>query len=176
MTESCLAMKIADYWPFMTVCICALLLVMIALAALLLLKEQGKLVDSWKIRHPVLNGMNRRNGESKQQTELQFFRIGRDIEVQSFSLFPDCWYTVGGGKKADFVLCGEDHRLEELHFRMRRNGSVLLLETLDGETSVNGVPIRQLGAVQVYSTDLIRAGSYEYRVIFSSREERENDQ
>ena len=40
------------------------------------------------------------------------------------------------------------------------------------ETFVNGVPIRALGEVPMRSGELIRAGSFEYRVLLEHSEDR----
>lgn len=108
------------------------------------------------------------------QMDMQFFRIGREYFIRKERLQSNHWFSVGSGTDADVSLDPEDRKLGQRHFRINISGSVLLVAALEGETFVNGVPIRKLGTVQAYSGDLIRAGSHEYRVIFAPSEEKEN--
>lgn len=164
---------ISVYWPLWLVCICGIVLIVIAFLALLLIKGQNDLPATWKLHHAVKK-RNERLRRTNQETEIQFFRIGRDGEAKKVSVKSQTWISVGAGEKAAFCLDTDDKKLAERHFQICVNGSVLMVASLDEETFVNGVPIRKLGTVQAYSGDLIRAGSYEYRVIFSPSEEKEN--
>lgn len=163
---------ISAYWPLLLVGICGIVLVVIAIMALLLLKGS----DNLSALRAVLekNEQFRRNGLDEGEIYVQFFRIGRDGVVQKVKVEPQKWFTVGSGDAADICLDSNDPKLAEKHFRIHIKGEILSVSTLELETFVNGVPITKLGAVQAYSGDLIRAGSHEYRVIFSRGEEREN--
>lgn len=172
-----LSVGISAYWPFVLVFVCGLILVVIALMALLLLKDQNDYPEAWKLLHSVLNVTNQGKKKSGtaviQKVEVQFFRIGRDAEAKKGMITLKEWISVGSGKNVDFCLDADDKKLAERHFQICINGSVLMVAPLNEETFVNGVPIRKLGTVQAYSGDLIRAGSHEYRVIFSPCDEKE---
>ena len=171
MRNTALSVSISVYWPFWLVCICAVILVMIALLALLLLRGTDDFSVTGKVLHAVLDRKKqewqRSQISDRQPVHVQFFRIGRDGDTRDASLLPDVWYDIGSSEKADFCLDPDDPKLSQKHFRLCINGSAMTVISLEKETFVNGVPIQSLGKILVCSGDLIRAGSYEYRVIFS---------
>ena len=178
MRNTVLAAGISVYWPLWLVCICGVILVIIAILALLLIKGPNELPATWKMLHVVLDktehGMKRAKASADRKINVRFYRIGRDGDAEEVSLIPQKWCSVGSGDEADFCLSADDQRLAGKHFQFCIRGNSLLVNALEQETFVNGVPIQKLGKVHVYNGDLIRAGSYEYRVIFSHSEEKEN--
>lgn len=173
-----LAMENSLYWSFGLVCLCGVVLLIIAGLALLLVKGETDAPSGWKMIQAVSNRKKKNPSERRKlpevQMDMQFFRIGREYFIRKERLQSNHWFSVGSGTDADVSLDPEDRKLGQRHFRINISGSVLLVAALEGETFVNGVPIRKLGTVQAYSGDLIRAGSHEYRVIFAPSEEKEN--
>lgn len=173
-----LSAEISVYWPLWLACVCGVILVIIALMALLLIKGSDGLPTTNKVLLAVLDRgkQGKRYGKtlSEQPVDVHFFRIGRDGEEKVLSLMPQVLCSVGSGKTADFCLDPDDRKLAEKHFRLFISETVLFTESLEKETFVNGVPIQKLGKIRIYSGDLIRAGSHEYRVMFSLGDEKEN--
>ena len=176
MTNTALSSGIGAYWPLLLVGICGIVLVIIALLALLLLKESRDFSVTWKLLHTVRDrkGQGSRKPKTEHPVDVCFYRIGRDSDVLKVSLVPQWWYVVGSDGKNDICLDAKDTNLTGKHFKMRIRKERLWVEALEGETFTNGVPIRKLGAVSIGSGDLIRAGSHEYRVIFPFGDEKEN--
>ncbi len=170
--NSILSATISAYWPIWLVFISGVILFVIAVLALLLISGQTDFSTALK-KLPMLS-IPKKTNTQKDLIEVQFFRIGRDSDARKESIAPNQWFSIGSDKKADFCLDTEDPKLAGFHFRMFINKSSLLLEAIDKETFVNGVPIRKLGTVQASSGDLVRAGSHEYRVILLPCEEKEN--
>ncbi len=154
------------YWSFGLVCIGGAFLIVIAVCALMLL-----LGESPREHRPRRLAWSQSEDTGDRTITLQFFRIGQVGQERMGHFAPNQWYTVGAAKKADFRLDADDIQLADIHFRICIDQGVALVEPLEAETFVNGVPIRKLGTVKARSGDLIRAGSYEYRVMFSSCKE-----
>lgn len=176
MTNTAFSSGIAAYWPLLLVGVCGVVLLIIAVLALLLIKGSTELPATWKLMHAVIEKKEQEKKEIPEYKTIsvQFFRIGRDGEAKEVLLQPDKWILVGSGEHADFCLEKDDHKLAEKHFRICIKRGLMSVASLEQETFVNGVPIRKLGVVQICSGDLIRAGSHEYRVVFSPGEEKEN--
>lgn len=168
---------ISVYWPLWLVCVCGIILVAFALFALMLLKGQSDIPTARKWFRPG-PGKKRERQQTElsadRNIELRFFRIGRDADAQIAQIVTGQWFSVGSGKDADICLAADDRKLAQKHFRLCISGDVLTVAALEKETFVNGVPIRQRNNVPVQSGDLIRAGSHEYRVMFSMCEEKES--
>lgn len=166
------------YWPFWLVCIGGVVLVIIAILALLLVKGHMDYPDGKKkpspemppeepkpaAQPPVENAPAARP-PAASPTTLTFVRIGRLSREVSTPIVPQRWLTVG--RAADFCLDGQDLNLADVHFRVRLTGETLWVEAVEKETFVNGVPTWQLGMIAMESGSLLRAGSYEYRVMLS---------
>ncbi len=178
MKNSILSAGLYIYWPIGLACAGGVILVIIAVLALLLIKGQTEVPTAQKSFHAVPdqkeNEENKQKSSAEEQIEVQFFRIGHDMDVRKKVFVQNQWYSVGSGGKVDFCLDVNDCKLEEIHFRICIDKLTLLVAAVGGETFVNGVPIQKLGVIQAYSGDLIRAGSHEYRVIFLPYREREN--
>lgn len=168
-----LSAGISAFWPVWLVCIGGVALIVIALLALLLLKGEQDAPAVWKLFPAVRNkkdGGAHQGVSAGEPVEVRFYRLGLSTSVKSRQFLPDQWFVVGSDKKADFCLDPEDPRLEPAHFRICIKGTALMVSAMEQETFVNGVPIRQLGTVYAASGDLIRAGGYEYRVMFGDKE------
>ena len=178
MEHTALSAAISVYWPFWLVCVCAVILLLIALLALLLIRGTDDIPVTRKVLNAVLDRKIQEQQQSqasdKQPIRVQFFRIGRDGDAREAFFSRDVWHDIGSGKKADFCLDADDPKLSQKHFKFCISGTAMTIVSLEKETFVNGVPIQSLGKIQVYSGDLIRAGSYEYRVIFSHSNEKES--
>lgn len=74
--------------------------------------------------------------------------------------------TVGRNQKANVVLNENDTKLSGIHFVMLWDGQKIYLWDMQSRngTSVNGVVVNQLGRVLVQNGDVLRVGSYEYRM------------
>ncbi len=174
MNNSIVSSAISAYWPIWLVCISGVILLIIAVLALLLISGPTNFPTALK-KLPFLSRAEGKNNYTQEAlVEIQFFRIGRNSDARKDSFPINRWLSIGSDKKADFCLDTNDPKLAGIHFRMFIKKSSLLIEAIHEETFVNGVPIRKLGAVQVGNGDLVRAGSHEYRVIFSSCGEKEN--
>lgn len=167
---------LTKFLPLVLVGVGAVLLLVIAVLALALLrgKDRAERPASGKpMTHPV---RVRQAGDVLRPVGISFFRIGVSAEAKKIDLIPNLWVSVGSGGKADICLNSEDRRLEHEHFKIRLSGDTLQVAAAAGETAVNGIPIGQLGEVPLVSGELLRAGSYEYRVIFPTEGEGEKKQ
>lgn len=164
-----LATGISAYWPFWLVCVGGVALLVIGLLALLLLSGKQDFPRTRRENLPFSRGKpDHSPGQLPKETQskLQFVRIGKHSSVKSATLSENQWHTVG--RAADICLDAEDGKLADVHFRICLRGDALLVAAVEAETFVNGVPIRGLGTVSMQSGEQLRAGSYEYRLIFSS--------
>lgn len=169
-----LAAGINACWPLWLVCVGGVILVIIAILALLLLTGHTDFPTTRRINRPFSNpisGASGQEGAVDSPIEIQFIRMGIYSNVKSMVLTKKQWITVG--KNADFCLDDQDKQLSDVHFRICLTGDTLLVAAVE-ETFVNGVPIRQLGAVPMQSGEQLRAGGYEYRVVFLSWKGRES--
>lgn len=170
-----LAAGINAYWPLWLVCAGGVILVIIAILALLLLTGHTDFPTTRKTNLPFIkpiSGASGPEGALESPIEIQFIRMGIYSNVKRLVLAPNQWITVG--KSADFCLDDQDKKLSAVHFRICHTAEALLVAAVEEETFVNGVPIRQLGAVPMQSGEQLRAGGYEYRVVFSSWKGRES--
>jgi len=165
------------YWPFILVGVCGVILVAISVFAFLLIKGHPD-PSPEKRKTPALPS-GKRSKKSKhsslsvQMAEVSFYRIGHINDVRNTTVPTNQWISVGSGSSAGFRLDPDDQKLASGHFQIQISDSVRLVEAAEAETFVNGVPISKLGPVYAASGDLIRAGSFEYRIIISSGVEKE---
>ena len=80
--------------------------------------------------------------------------------------------TLGRDSRADFVLNPNDKKLSGVNTRVSMRDQYLLVTDAGSTngTAVNGVPLTREMTVKLTDNGLLRMGSYEYRVHFSSRE------
>lgn len=162
-----------DFLPLVLVGVGAVILLVIAVLALVLLRGNGEHPEPGRtMQNPVLTAQGQ-TGNFLKPVCLSFFRIGASSEAKRMDVMPDLWVSVGSDRKADICLDSENLRLERQHFRLCLTGDTLWVAAGAGEIAVNGVPIGHLGNVPMSSGELLRAGSYEYRVIFSTEGDRE---
>lgn len=98
---------------------------------------------------------------------VDFAAIGYEAVYFSIQMEEDRIYTLGRNSKADIIFNPEDKKLSGIHCRVRWRNKALDIwdeESTNG-TFVNGVPIRKLGMATVENGQMVRLGSYEYRVI-----------
>lgn len=156
---------ISAYWPFWLVCIGGVVLAVIALLALLLLTGKQDFPTTIRKNLPFIREKSDGSPEERPEearAQIQFVRIGRYPSEKCTEIFENQWLTVG--KTADFILDAADRKLADVHFRICLCRDRLLVSAVEGETFVNGVPIRELGPVPMASGEQLRAGGYEYRV------------
>lgn len=98
--------------------------------------------------------------------EVKFMAVGYGDKIFTFSLTEDKIMTIGRNRKADLVLNAEDRHLSSVHCKVRCKGNVMNIWDMNSQngTYVNGVPIKEMGMAMVYHGDIVRMGSYEYRV------------
>ena len=89
----------------------------------------------------------------------------------SFMIYENQQNTFGRDRRAMNILNGEDTHLSGVHFSiMVRNGMYGVRdENSSNGTFLNGVSITGKGWTKFQSTDKIRAGGYEYRVIIEEQ-------
>lgn len=162
---------ITNYLPLILVGAGAVILLMIAVAALLMLRGQKNACPAEKpTLHPV---QTKQPGAGHlMPVEISFHQIGKMEKVSRIAVVPELWVSVGMDSKADICLNPSD----QIRFRLCMTARFLRVAATAGEIAVNGVPIEKLGDVPLASGDLLRVGSYEYRVIYPTAEEREMKQ
>lgn len=103
--------------------------------------------------------------------EVKFTAIDHENIVFALNIPEEKAVTIGRNKKADLVLNAEDKHLSSVQCKvccMQNAMNVWDMNSQNG-TFVNGVPIRQIGMATVQNNDVIRMGSYEYRVNIMKR-------
>lgn len=86
-----------------------------------------------------------------------------------------CWYitleegkrmTLGRDKRADIIIGDGDKKISGIHCAVKWENGTLYVWDLDSTngTFVNGVPIQGMGKVAVHEGEVIRIGTYEYRI------------
>ena len=103
--------------------------------------------------------------------EVKFTAINHEDVVFTLNVPEEKTVTIGRNKKADLVLNAEDKHLSSVQCKvccMQNAMNVWDMNSQNG-TFVNGVPIRQIGMATVQNNDVIRMGSYEYRVNIMKR-------
>lgn len=98
--------------------------------------------------------------------EVKFTAINHENIVFVLDIPEGKTVTIGRNKKADLVLNPEDKHLSSVQCKvycMQNAINVWDMNSQNG-TYVNGVPIKQIGMATVQNSDVIRMGSYEYRI------------
>lgn len=98
--------------------------------------------------------------------KVKFTAIDHENIVFTLNIPEEKAVTVGRNNKADLVLNPEDKHLSSVQCRVlcRQNAMNVWDMNSQNGTFVNGVPIKQIGMATVQNNDVIRMGSYEYRV------------
>lgn len=101
--------------------------------------------------------------------QVKFAAIGYENIVFILSIPEEKMLTIGRDDKADLVLNPSDRNLSSVHCRVRCMKDKMNVWDMDSQTGtfVNGVSVRQIGMATVKDKDIIRMGSYEYRVFIS---------
>ena len=168
-----LASGAAAYWPFWMVGLGGALLVVIGRLALIWLpKSEERRRDDMDPYGPVERLREEEPPEPPRQEKVLLARLGKQRQSVLCQVATDRWTSFGS--QGDCILPGagqRDPKLKREHFYLRLKGGGFLVRPGKGETFVNGVPIRALGQVPLRSGELIRAGSFEYRVLLEHGEE-----
>lgn len=172
-TVSQLKLPPVTYWPFWLVVGCGVILISVAILAAVIITIKEERHEEKK---PEKLDMKQKTLQAGvvlgEPVVLQFVSIGRNLPRVTVQAFPELWMTAGSGPRADIKL-NSDPNLKPIHFKICFSKGALLVKEAEGETYLQGIPIRQLGTVTMVSGDKLRAGSFEYRVTISPREESE---
>lgn len=173
---SVLAVGSAAYWPFWMVGLGGAVLLIVGLLALVWLpKIEERRRDEIDPYGPVEK--RREDKEPPREENVRFVRLGRQRQSVPCRIATDRWTSVGAHGACVLPGPGQpDPKLGREHFYIRLKGSGFLVRSGKGETFVNGVPIRPLGEVFLRDGELIRAGSYEYRVLLEKAGEMKNSE
>jgi len=103
--------------------------------------------------------------------EVKFTAIDHENIVFVLNIPEEKTVTIGRNKKADLVLNPEDKHLSSVQCRVHCMQNAMNVWDMNSQngTFVNGVPIRQIGMATVQNNDVIRMGSYEYRINIMKR-------
>lgn len=98
--------------------------------------------------------------------EVKFTAIDHENVTFTLNIPEEKQVTIGRNKKADLVLNPEDKHLSSIQCRVCCIQNAMNVWDMNSQngTFVNGVPIRQIGMATVQNNDILRMGSYEYRV------------
>ncbi len=104
--------------------------------------------------------------QSLPRLDIKMTAVGEKDNIHRIQLVKGQDMTLGRSKNAMILVDPEDKRLSSVHFAMRWDGAGVYIWDMDSSngTTVNGVAIDKLGRVAVRAGDLVKAGSYEYRV------------
>lgn len=103
--------------------------------------------------------------------EVQFIAIGHEGIVFTLHIPEGKTLTLGRNKKADLVLNPEDRHLSSVQCKVHCMQNVMNVWDMNSQngTFVNGVPIRKIGMATVQNGDVMRMGSYEYRIMITKK-------
>lgn len=98
--------------------------------------------------------------------EVKFTAIDHENVAFILNIPEEKPVTIGRNKKADLVLNPEDKHLSSVQCKVCCIQNAMNVWDMNSQngTFVNGVPIRQIGMATVQNNDILRMGSYEYRV------------
>lgn len=98
--------------------------------------------------------------------EVKFTAIDHENVTFTLNIPEEKQVTIGRNKKADLVLNPEDKHLSSVQCKVCCIQNAMNVWDMNSQngTFVNGVPIRQIGMATVQNNDILRMGSYEYRV------------
>lgn len=103
--------------------------------------------------------------------EVRFVAIDHEDVVFTLKIPEGKSVTIGRNDKADMVLNPNDRHLSSVQCRLYCKQGGMNVWDMDSrnDTFVNGVPIHKLGMATVQSGDVMRLGSYEYRVLIQKQ-------
>ena len=169
---SILASGAAAYWPFWMVGLGGAVLLIVGLLALVWLpKIEERSRDDVDPYGPVEK--IQKEPEPFRQENVCLARLGKQRQSVFCQVSTNSWTSFG--TNGDCILPGagqQDPKLGRVHFYLRLKDGGFMVRSGKRETFVNGVPIRALGEVPMRSGELIRAGSFEYRVLLEHSEDR----
>jgi len=101
--------------------------------------------------------------------EVRFVAIDHEDIVFTLKIPEGKAVTIGRNNKADMVFNPNDMRLSSVQCRLYCVQDCMNVWDMDSrnDTFVNGVPIHKIGMVTVQNGDVMRMGSYEYRVLIT---------
>lgn len=101
--------------------------------------------------------------------EVKFVAIDHEEIVFNLRLPEGRAVTIGRNNKADMVFNPNDRHLSSVQCRLCCKKGAINVWDMDSrnDTFVNGVPIRKIGMATVQNGDVMRMGSYEYRVFIA---------
>lgn len=99
--------------------------------------------------------------------EVRFVAIDHEDIVFTLKLQEGKAVTIGRNNKADMVFNPNDRHLSSVQCRLCCRQGAMNVWDMDSrnDTFVNGVPIHKIGMATVQNGDVMRLGSYEYRVL-----------
>lgn len=103
--------------------------------------------------------------------EVKFIAVGYESKEVRLFLPEGKILTLGRNQKANLVLDAKDTHLSSIHCKIRCMQNIINIWDMDSQngTFVNGVPVKKLGMAIVNNEDIVRMGSYEYRVYITKK-------
>ena len=103
--------------------------------------------------------------------EVRFVAIDHEDIVFTLKLQEGKAVTIGRNNKADMVFNPNDRHLSSVQCRLCCRQGAMNVWDMDSrnDTFVNGVPIHKIGMATVQNGDVMRLGSYEYRVFLTRK-------
>lgn len=103
--------------------------------------------------------------------EVRFVAIDHEDIVFTLKLQEGKAVTIGRNNKADMVFNPNDRHLSSVQCRLCCRQGAMNVWDMDSrnDTFVNGVPIHKIGMATVQNGDVMRLGSYEYRVLITRK-------
>lgn len=101
--------------------------------------------------------------------EVKFVAIDHEEIVITLKIPEGKAVTIGRNNKADMVFNPRDRHLSSVQCRLCCKRGAMNVWDMDSrnDTFVNGVPIHDMGMATVQNGDVMRLGSYEYRVFLT---------
>lgn len=101
--------------------------------------------------------------------EVKFVAIDHEEIVITLKIPEGKAVTIGRNNKADMVFNPRDRHLSSVQCRLCCKQGTMNVWDMDSrnDTFVNGVPIHDMGMATVQNGDVMRLGSYEYRVFLT---------
>lgn len=103
--------------------------------------------------------------------EVRFVAIDHEDIVFTLKLQEGKAVTIGRNNKADMIFNPNDRHLSSVQCRLCCRQGAMNVWDMDSrnDTFVNGVPIHKIGMATVQNGDVMRLGSYEYRVLITRK-------
>lgn len=134
-------------------------------------KEEELRKERQKAQPPDMTVFHPSSAAPEPFYEVKFMAIDHENVVFILHIPEERTVTIGRNQKADLVLNPNDKHLSSIQCKVRCMQNAMNIWDMNSQngTFVNGVPIRQIGMATAQNNDVIRMGSYEYRINIMQR-------